>query len=127
MSHIEISMSRFEVDPKQVSTKVRGEPNTFDYRVLFEQGGHPISPFHDVPLINDDEGTYNFICEIPRGTNAKLEISKEEKWNPIKQDTKKGKLRYIGYGDYPFHYGAFPQTWEDPGHRLRARGWRWAR
>merc|ERR1712136_710535 len=37
-----------------------------------------------------------------------------------KQDTKKGKLRYVA-NSYPFkgyiwNYGAIPQTWEDPGH-----------
>lgn len=47
-----------------------------------------------------------------------MEINKELEWNPIKQDTKKGKLR-----DYPYdslvNYGALPQTWEDPAHRDR--------
>jgi inorganic pyrophosphatase len=55
------------------------------------------------------------VVEIPRGTRAKLEISRTEPLNPIKQDMKKGKLRYI-HDPYCFNYGAFPQTWEDPTH-----------
>ncbi len=35
------------------------------------------------------------IVEVPRWTNAKMEISKEEPFNPIKQDVKKGKLRFV--------------------------------
>ncbi len=53
------------------------------------------------------------VVEIPRGTHAKLEISRPLPLNPIKQDIKNGKLRYI-HDAYPFNYGAFPQTWEDP-------------
>ncbi len=55
------------------------------------------------------------VVEIPRGTHAKLEISRPLPLNPIKQDIKNGKLRYI-HDAYPFNYGAFPQTWEDPTH-----------
>ena len=64
-----------------------------------------------------------------------LQISKEETLNPIKQDIKKGKLRYVRncfpHKGYLWNYGAFPQvgapinpfvallinknqTWEDP-------------
>jgi len=55
------------------------------------------------------------LVEIPRGTNAKLEISTKEYFNPIKQDVKDGKLRFV-HDKYPFNYGALPQTWEDPEH-----------
>merc|ERR1711964_955980 len=81
--------------------------------------GQPLSPFHDVPLYADEaNGILNFIVEIPRWTNAKIEISKEDSFNPFKQDTKKGKLRYVRnsfpHKGYIWNYGAFPQTWEDP-------------
>ena len=36
---------------------------------------------------------YNMVVEIPRWSNAKMEIATKEVLNPIKQDTKKGKLR----------------------------------
>lgn len=96
-----------------------GAPNTLDYRVFIEQNGKPVSPFHDIPLYANEEKTVlNMIVEVPRWTNAKLEISKEEKLNPILQDTKKGKLRFVRncfpHHGYIHNYGAFPQTWEDP-------------
>ncbi|KAF5395579.1 hypothetical protein PHET_11804 [Paragonimus heterotremus] len=60
------------------------------------------------------------LVEIPRWTNAKLEICKEEYMNPIKQDVKKGQLRYVNnvfpHKGYMWNYGALPQTWEDPNH-----------
>ena len=46
-----------------------------------------VSPFHDIPLYaNKTEGIFNMVVEIPRWTNAKLEISKDEFLNPIKQE-----------------------------------------
>lgn len=38
--------------------------------------GNAISPLHDIPLYANDEKTiYNMIVEIPRWTNAKMEVS----------------------------------------------------
>jgi inorganic pyrophosphatase len=101
------------------SVRKVGAPNTMEHRVYIEKDGVPISPFHDIPLYANQEQTIlNMIVEIPRWTNAKLEISKDELLNPIKQDTKKGKLRYVRncfpHKGYLWNYGAFPQTWEDP-------------
>jgi len=91
-----------------------GKPETLEYRVYFTKGGSVISPFHDIPLWNNEEKKIaNMVVEIPKGSRPKLEINKELFMNPIKQDIKNGKLRYIAY-DYPFNYGAFPQTWENP-------------
>lgn len=60
------------------------------------------------------------VVEVPRWTNAKMEIATKESLNPIKQDTKKGKLRYVAnifpHKGYIWNYGALPQTWEDPHH-----------
>lgn len=40
----------------------------------------------DIPLYADVNQTIlNMIVEVPRWTNAKMEISKEEKFNPILQ------------------------------------------
>ncbi|CAG8529318.1 2395_t:CDS:10 [Acaulospora morrowiae] len=96
-----------------------GSPNTLDYRLYIERTGTVISPFHDIPLFaNESKTVLNFVVEIPRWTNAKMEISREEPLNPIKQDVKKGKLRYVRncfpHHGYIWNYGAFPQTWEDP-------------
>ena len=107
---------------QQYKTRAVGAANTLDYRVYLEDtDGNVISPFHDVPLFANESGTVlNMIVEIPRWTNAKLEIATGDPLNPIKQDVKKGKLRYVRncfpHHGYIWNYGAFPQTWEDPNH-----------
>ena len=39
----------------------------------------------------------------------------DEPRTPIKQDIKKGKLRFYPY-NIDWNYGLLPQTWEDPAH-----------
>ncbi|KAF1635021.1 UNVERIFIED_CONTAM: Inorganic pyrophosphatase 1, partial [Eudyptes robustus] len=60
------------------------------------------------------------IVEIPRWTNAKMEIATKDPLNPIKQDVKKGVPRFVHnifpHKGYIWNYGALPQTWEDPNH-----------
>jgi len=97
----------------RITTKEEGEVTSRRYRVHFQQDNHFLSPWHDVPLKNSD-GSYNFICEIPKWTRKKFEIATGEAMNPIKQDVKNGVLREYKWGDMLFNYGAFPQTWEDP-------------
>ncbi|MBA0572658.1 hypothetical protein Golob_002984 [Gossypium lobatum] len=78
----------------QVQIKQEGQPETLDYRVFFEDtSGKKISPWHDVPLHLGD-GVFSFIVEIPKESSAKMEVATDEPYTPIKQDTKKGKLRY---------------------------------
>ncbi|KAI1180609.1 inorganic pyrophosphatase [Nemania sp. FL0916] len=101
------------------TTRKVAAPNTLEHRVYIEKDGVSVSPFHDIPLYANQEQTIlNMVVEIPRWTNAKLEISKDELLNPIKQDIKKGKLRFVRncfpHKGYLWNYGAFPQTWEDP-------------
>ncbi|KAK0292113.1 Inorganic pyrophosphatase [Friedmanniomyces endolithicus] len=131
--------------PSVFSVRKIGAPNTLEHRVYIEKDGVPVSAFHDVPLYaNEQQTVLNMIVEIPRWSNAKQEvsttptpstcchwvhssapadsrysqISKDEVLNPIKQDTKKGKLRFVRncfpHKGYIFNYGAFSQTWEDP-------------
>ncbi|XP_062055777.1 inorganic pyrophosphatase 2, mitochondrial isoform X4 [Lepus europaeus] len=116
-------------------TEERGRPHSEDYRLFFKDvAGHYISPFHDIPLKveskeengiptkkarNDEyENLFNMVVEVPRWTNAKMEIATKEPLNPIKQDVKHGKLRYVAnifpHKGYIWNYGALPQTWEDP-------------
>lgn len=99
-----------------LSTKSEGEQKTLEYRLFFQQGTKTVSPWHDIPIYpNDaDKSVVNFVNEIPRGTTAKMEIATEELNNPIKQDVKKGNLRFYKYGPSLINYGAIPQTWEDP-------------
>ncbi|KAH9044574.1 inorganic pyrophosphatase [Lactarius pseudohatsudake] len=103
----------------QYTPRLIGASNTLEHRVFIEQNGQVVSPFHDIPLFADQSnGILNMIVEVPRWTNAKMEISKEEAFNPIKQDIKKGRLRFVRncfpHHGYIWNYGAFPQTWEDP-------------
>jgi len=102
----------------QYSPRVIGAPNTLEYRVFIEHNGQVVSAMHDIPLWADANQTIlNMVVEIPRWTNAKMVISNEP-LNPIKQDTRKGKLRWIRHcfphHGYIWNYGAFPQTWGDP-------------
>ncbi len=49
----------------------------------------PFSPFHDLPVwVDKQKNIANMVVEIPRGQNAKLEISRTDLFNPIKQDVK---------------------------------------
>ena len=80
-----------------------------------------LSSWHDIPLWSSETNqTLNMIVEIPRFSQAKFEISRDKKLNPIVQDKKDQKLRYLP-NVFPWHghicnYGAFPQTWENPFH-----------
>ncbi|KAK9110813.1 hypothetical protein Sjap_018873 [Stephania japonica] len=96
-----------------VKTKEEGLPETLDYRVFFlDTSGKKVSPWHDIPLHLGD-GVFNFVVEIPKESSAKMEVATDEPYTPIKQDTKKGKLRYYPY-NINWNYGLLPQTWEDP-------------
>ena len=44
-----------------------------------------------------------------------LSRAQDEVGNPIKQDLKKGQLRFHPY-NINWNYGLLPQTWEDPAH-----------
>lgn len=98
---------------------LRGEKYTTAFRAYVTHEGEVISPFHDVPAYPDPTKPWivNAINEIPRFSNAKLEINKEAKMNPIMQDVKNEVVRFV-HNLYPFkgymwNYGAIPQTWED--------------
>ena len=47
---------------------------------------------------------------------ASLCLPQDEPKTPIKQDVKKGDLRFYPY-NINWNYGLLPQTWEDPGHK----------
>ena len=60
----------------QFTVRKVGAPNTPDYRMYIEKDGMPVSPFHDIPLYaNDQQTILNMVVEIPRWTNAKMEVS----------------------------------------------------
>lgn len=42
---------------------------------FFSKDGRRVSPWHDIPLFTDKEQNFlHMIVEIPRGTNAKMEV-----------------------------------------------------
>lgn len=53
-----------------------GKPNTLEHRVFIEDSnGQVVSPFHDIPLYANSEKTIlNMIVEVPRWSNAKMEV-----------------------------------------------------
>lgn len=58
------------------TTRKVAAPYTLEHRVYIEKDGVPVSPFHDIPLYANAEQTIlNMVVEIPRWTNAKLEVS----------------------------------------------------
>ncbi|PRW33953.1 inorganic pyrophosphatase isoform A [Chlorella sorokiniana] len=95
----------------------QGAADSMDFRIFFKQAkdGAVVSPWHDIPLYAGD-GLVNFVCEIPKESAAKMEVATDETNTPIKQDTKKGKLRFYPY-NINWNYGLLPQTWEDPAHK----------
>ncbi|KAH8269582.1 hypothetical protein KR018_009571 [Drosophila ironensis] len=103
-------------------TVEKGAKNSPSYSLYFKNKcGNVISPMHDIPLYaNEAKTVYNMVVEVPRWTNAKMEISLKTPLNPIKQDIKKGKLRFVAncfpHKGYIWNYGALPQTWENPDH-----------
>ncbi|KAH0615894.1 hypothetical protein JD844_026508 [Phrynosoma platyrhinos] len=114
-------------------TEQRGPPNSPEYRLYFRYlvksrrpAQIPLSKAQLTSVTIDQMQLsqliiFNMIVEVPRWTNAKMEIATKEPLNPIKQDVKKGKLRYVAnifpHKGYIWNYGAFPQTWEDPSHK----------
>lgn len=62
--------------------------------------------------------TIQFSCAQSCSGGPSNRTYQEEKLNPILQDSKKGKARFV-HNCFPHHgyiwnYGAIPQTWENP-------------
>jgi nucleosome-remodeling factor subunit len=68
------------------STEQRGSLFNKDFRLFFKNAdGNYISPLHDIPYKPEgsEPKVFNFVIEVPRWTNAKMEINLTEKLNPI--------------------------------------------
>lgn len=62
----------------QFTIRKIGAPNTLEHRIFIEKDGKPVSPFHDIPLYaNESQTVLNMIVEVPRWTNAKMEVCKK--------------------------------------------------
>ncbi|GMS97783.1 hypothetical protein PENTCL1PPCAC_19958 [Pristionchus entomophagus] len=108
-------------------TEERGSLYTLDYRCYIKGPQGYVSPWHDIPLYADEAAkVFNMVVEIPRWSNAKMEMATKEPLSPIKQDEKKGVPRFV-HNIFPHHgyiwnYGALPQTWENNEHTDPATG-----
>ncbi|CCW61470.1 unnamed protein product [Phytomonas sp. EM1] len=112
------------------STFTNGNFGTKEWRLFFKclNNSRTVSAWHDIPrqpayCSNRDrdhksDHIFTYVNEIPRGSRAKMELIKEEAYNPIAQDTFNKApgcpLRFFSYGNIPFNYGFIPQTWENP-------------
>jgi len=63
----------------QYTARKVAAPNTLEHRIYVEKDGVPLSPFHDIPLYaNEQQTILNMIVEVPRWTNAKMEVRKDD-------------------------------------------------
>ena len=76
MSQLPISEKGYHSNvPSAYTVRKNGAPNTLEHRIYIEKDGVPVSPFHDIPLYaNEQQTVLNMIVEIPRWTNAKMEV-----------------------------------------------------
>jgi hypothetical protein len=66
----------YSKQPSEFQPRRIGALHTTDFRCFIEKDGTPVSPFHDIPLYaNEQQTILNMIVEIPRWSNAKLEVS----------------------------------------------------
>ena len=78
--------------------------------------GQRVSPWNDVPLRLRGGSCVTMVCEVPKGTRAKYEVTVDEPpLHPIRRDvTNDGESRSYP-SPMPWNYGMMPRTWEDPG------------
>lgn len=75
-----ISFRCFQRGNKTWSAVQSGQPGTLDYKVYLQnQDGSAVSSVHDIPLkasedTNKWENVFNMVVEVPRWSNAKLEV-----------------------------------------------------
>lgn len=63
--------------------------------MYFSESGKAISPWHDIPL-SAGGNTYNFVCEIPKETSAKMECSL------VRPNRKTYSVRHVQFGSNTF-------------------------
>lgn len=57
-------------------------PFTLKYQVILKNGkGQYISPLHDIPIYADKD-VFHMVVEVPRWTNAKMEIATKVPFKP---------------------------------------------
>jgi inorganic pyrophosphatase len=57
------------------TTRKIAAANTLEHRIFIEKDGQLVSAWHDIPLYaNEQQTILNMIVEVPRWTNAKMEV-----------------------------------------------------
>jgi len=78
-----------------------------------------VSLWHDIGLkattwLDEDQGVFNFVNEMPRGSLQKFEVQPHLSGNAIEEDPA-GSDRLASFGrPVPFNYGCLPQTYRHP-------------
>ena len=104
---------------KLYTTNASGVFGTSSYALYLcdRETQRKVSFIHDIPY-RAKTGLFHAVIETSQHTTYKMEVDNNEKFNPIKHDMKKGKVRQYEYPvDNPeikFNYGMIPQTHEDP-------------
>ena len=64
------------IPPKMSYTSRKiASANTLEHRIFTEKDGQLVSPWHDIPLYaNEQQTVLNMVVEVPRWTNAKMEV-----------------------------------------------------
>jgi inorganic pyrophosphatase len=72
-----------------IVAKPTGAADTEEFAIKFFSSDKQVSPWHDIALEAEKSGQFNFLCEIPKMTKAKMEVNTKAENNPIVQDIKK--------------------------------------
>lgn len=127
------------------SARVTGKSKTLNWRIGVTQNDQPVT-VKQIPLwaetpaeqssdVRDPvtpagsqivpmNSHVNFLCEISRGTLAKIEIDKSRSDLVLGYDKSKTNEEHIRFVKYPFpgNYGCIPQTLSDPTKRCGVTG-----
>lgn len=61
------------------TTRKIAAANTLEHRIFIEKDGQLVSPWHDIPLYaNEQQTILNMVVEVPRWTNAKMEVCRAQ-------------------------------------------------
>ncbi|CAI5472894.1 unnamed protein product [Closterium sp. Yama58-4] len=100
-------------------------PSSSSEPPIFPPSSRPFSPWHDFPL-HSKHGFYHVLCLTPRGSAARIEISADEDFDPLRpvacatggggcggsDGSKLAPARFAA--EAPWNLGIAPQTWQDP-------------
>ena len=86
-------------------------------RHVVDAAGKIISPWHDIPMRvgRTDDSLHNFVCCVPRGSSATIDVSRNLPHNPLAHamDSRSGKPSYFPFASL-VNYGVLPQTFANP-------------